>query len=151
MPSLKEVARADAPEDIQKVYDAVFGPGVDPVTHPGTATGTPGNWWSVFALVPDCFRHAVQGFQFYRGRNRQISPKLRELDKPEPVMLGAVFLCSLNTVRRSEQLDILRLILRRSRLGAQVTFLPHSNVRFWRIPMTWCWQVVACRMPRWRH
>ena len=79
MPSLKEVARADAPEDIQKVYDAVFGPGVDPVTHPGTATGTPGNWWSVFALVPDCFRHAVQGFQFYRGRNRQISPKLREL------------------------------------------------------------------------
>ena len=79
MPSLKEVARADAPEDIQKVYDAVFGPGVDPVTHPGTATGTPGNWWSVFALVPDCFRHAVQGFQFYRGRNRLISPKLREL------------------------------------------------------------------------
>ena len=51
MPSLKEVARADAPEDIQKVYDAVFGPGVDPVTHPGTATGTPGNWWSVFAPV----------------------------------------------------------------------------------------------------
>ena len=41
MPSLKEVARADAPEDIQKVYDAVFGPGVDPVSHPGTATGTP--------------------------------------------------------------------------------------------------------------
>ena len=62
MPSLREVARADAPEDIQKVYDAVFGPGVCPVTHPGTATGTPGNWWSVFALVPDCFRHAVQGF-----------------------------------------------------------------------------------------
>jgi hypothetical protein len=26
-------------------------PGRDPVTEPGTSTGTPGNWWTVFALV----------------------------------------------------------------------------------------------------
>ncbi len=25
----------------------------DPVAEPGTATGTPGDWWPVFALVPD--------------------------------------------------------------------------------------------------
>jgi len=53
--------------------------GRDPVAEPGTATGTPGNWWTVFALVPDCFRHAVAGFAFYRGADRKIDPKLREL------------------------------------------------------------------------
>ena len=46
---------------------------------PGTATGTPGNWWTVFAAVPDCFDHAVAGFAFYRSRKRKLSPKLREL------------------------------------------------------------------------
>ena len=79
MPRLRQVSRADAPEQVQRVYDAVFDPERDPVENPGTATGTPGNWWTVFALVPECFDHAVAGFQFYRGRNRQISPRLREL------------------------------------------------------------------------
>jgi alkylhydroperoxidase family enzyme len=53
--------------------------GRDPVAEPGTATGTPGNWWTVFALVPDCFRHAVAGFAFYRSKSRKLDPKLREL------------------------------------------------------------------------
>ena len=79
MPRLRQVKRADADDSVLPVYDAVFGKGVDPVETPGTATGTPGNWWSVFALVPDCFNHAVAGFQFYRSRNRRISAKLREL------------------------------------------------------------------------
>jgi alkylhydroperoxidase family enzyme len=51
----------------------------DPVESPGTATGTPGNWWTVFALVPECFDHAVAGFQFYRNPSRKLDPKLREL------------------------------------------------------------------------
>jgi len=42
-------------------------------------TGTPGNWWTVFALVPDVFRHAVAGFGLYRSKRRTIDPKLREL------------------------------------------------------------------------
>jgi alkylhydroperoxidase family enzyme len=50
-----------------------------PVAEPGTATGTPGNWWTVFALVPDCFRHAVAGFAFYRSPKRKLDPLLREL------------------------------------------------------------------------
>lgn len=79
MPRLKQIARKDADPSIVPVYDAVFGPDRDPVADPGTATGTPGNWWTVFALVPDCFKHAVEGFQFYRGKNRKISPQLREL------------------------------------------------------------------------
>ena len=33
----------------------------------------------MFANVPDCFDHTVQGFAFYRSRKRKISPRLREL------------------------------------------------------------------------
>ena len=59
-------------------YDALFGADRDPVAEPGTATGTPGNWWTVFAQVPDCLDHMVAGFQFYRG-GRELAPRLREL------------------------------------------------------------------------
>ena len=79
MPRLTEVSRADADESVIPLYDALFGKGRDPVAEPGTATGTPGDWWTVFAQVPDCLHHMVAGFQFYRDRGRQISPKLREL------------------------------------------------------------------------
>ncbi len=78
MPRLRQVPRAEAPPDVQRIYDMLFG-GRCPVAEPGTATGTPGNWWSVFALVPDCFRHAVAGFGFYRSADRKLDPKLREL------------------------------------------------------------------------
>jgi alkylhydroperoxidase family enzyme len=78
MPRLRSVPRDEAPADVQTVYDMLFG-GRDPVAEPGTATGTPGNWWTVFALVPDCFRHAVAGFAFYRSKDRKLDPKLREL------------------------------------------------------------------------
>lgn len=78
MPRLRQVSRQDAPEDIRQVYDMLFD-GRDPVAEPGTATGTPGNWWTVFAVVPDCFRHAVAGFAFYRSKSRKLDPKLREL------------------------------------------------------------------------
>lgn len=78
MPRLRQVPRAEAPADVQTVYDMLFG-GRCPVAEPGTATGTPGNWWTVFALVPDCFRHAVAGFGFYRSPKRKLDPKLREL------------------------------------------------------------------------
>jgi len=78
MPRLRQVPRQDAPEDIRQVYDMLFD-GRDPVAEPGTATGTPGNWWTVFAIVPDCFRHAVAGFAFYRSKSRKLDPKLREL------------------------------------------------------------------------
>ncbi len=79
MPRLTEISRADADASVIPFYDALFGPDRDPVADPGTATGTPGDWWTVFAQVPDCLHHMVSGFQFYRDRGRKISPKLREL------------------------------------------------------------------------
>ena len=78
MPRLRQVPRADADPFAQQIYTLLFG-ARDPVKEPGTATGTPGNWWTVFALVPDAFKHTTEGFQFYRSAKRKISPKLREL------------------------------------------------------------------------
>jgi alkylhydroperoxidase family enzyme len=60
------------------MYNMLFGER-DPVAEPGTDTGTPGNWWTVFALVPDCLKHAIEGFKFYRDPARKLDPQLREL------------------------------------------------------------------------
>jgi len=78
MPRLREVSKKDAHGTAKTLYTMLFGER-DPVESPGTATGTPGNWWTVFAGVPDCFDHTVSGFAFYRSENRELSPQLREL------------------------------------------------------------------------
>jgi alkylhydroperoxidase family enzyme len=78
MPRLREIRKAEAHASAQKVYELLFGTR-DPVDEPGTATGTPGNWWTVFAGAPDIFDHAVAGFQLYRSPKRVLSPALREL------------------------------------------------------------------------
>ena len=77
MPRLRQIGRDAAHPFAQTVYKSLFGDR-DPVVSPGTDTGTSGNWWTVFALVPDAFDHAVAGFQFYRGK-RKLDPKYREL------------------------------------------------------------------------
>lgn len=78
MPRLKEAGREVGNEFANQIFDLVFGER-DPVKDPGTATGTPGNWWTVFNIVPDAFKHTTEGFAFYRSPERQISPILREL------------------------------------------------------------------------
>ena len=78
MPRLREVPRDEADPFVRQIYGMLFGDR-DPVREPGTETGSPGNWWTVFAGSPDCFRHAVQGFQLYRSPERKLDPKLREL------------------------------------------------------------------------
>jgi alkylhydroperoxidase family enzyme len=78
MPRLRQVPRAEATPEVLEMYDRLF-PGRDPVAEPGTATGTPGNWWTVFALVPDIFNHAVAGFGLFSSPSRQLDPKYREL------------------------------------------------------------------------
>jgi alkylhydroperoxidase family enzyme len=78
MPRLREVSRDEADPFVRRIYELLFGER-DPVREPGTETGSPGNWWTVFALSPDCFRHAVLGFQLYRSPDRKLDPQLREL------------------------------------------------------------------------
>ena len=64
MPRLREVPKNNANKYINKYYKALFGDR-DPVQEPGTATGTPGNWWTVFALVPYIFEHATKHFGMF--------------------------------------------------------------------------------------
>lgn len=78
MPRLRQVPRSEAPPEVLEMYDRLF-PGRDPVAEPGTATGTPGNWWTVFAIVPEIFNHAVAGFGLFSSKSRQLDPKSREL------------------------------------------------------------------------
>ena len=78
MPRLKQAGREAGNPFAEPIFNMLFGER-DPVEQPGTATGTPGDWWTVFNIVPDAFKHTTQGFQFYRSPERKIDPKLREL------------------------------------------------------------------------
>ncbi len=80
MPRLRQVPRSEAPtETVIAAYDRLFSKDRDPVSEPGTATGTPGNWWTVFALSPEVFHHAVAGFSVYQKSADRLDPALREL------------------------------------------------------------------------
>jgi alkylhydroperoxidase family enzyme len=85
MPRLHQVTRAEADEAAaagapiaSTMYSLLFGDR-DPVAEPGTATGTAGDWWTVFANAPDVLEHAVQGFALYQSPARRLDPVLREL------------------------------------------------------------------------
>lgn len=79
MPRLRQVSRAEAQAPIvSTMYRLLFGDR-DPVAEPGTETGTRGDWWTVFANVPDVLEHAVKGFGLYRSPARKLDPVLREL------------------------------------------------------------------------
>jgi alkylhydroperoxidase family enzyme len=60
------------------MYERLFGDR-DPVAEPGTATGTPGDWWTVFANSPDVLEHACRGFALYASPERKVAAELREL------------------------------------------------------------------------
>lgn len=77
MPRLRQVPRAEATDPgVLATYDLLFGDR-DPVAEPGTATGTPGDWWTVFANAPEVLRHANQGFLLYSRVS--LDPELREI------------------------------------------------------------------------
>lgn len=78
MPRLKQAGREAENPYANKIFDLLFGD-KDPVLNPGTPTGTPGNWWTVFNIVPDAFEHTTEGFRFYRSGKRLLDAKLREL------------------------------------------------------------------------
>jgi alkylhydroperoxidase family enzyme len=76
---LRQIPRSEVTSPVvMSMYQRLFGDR-DPVTEPGTATGTPGNWWSVFANSPDVLEHAGRGFGLYAGPDRKLPGELREL------------------------------------------------------------------------
>ncbi|HYM14703.1 MAG TPA: carboxymuconolactone decarboxylase family protein [Dehalococcoidia bacterium] len=78
MPRLRQVPRDDASDEVAATYRAIFGER-DPVAEPGTVTGTPGNWWTVFALVPEILAQCQAGFALFNSKERRLQPRLREL------------------------------------------------------------------------
>jgi alkylhydroperoxidase family enzyme len=79
MTRLRQVPRDEVTaRGVRFAYRMVFGDR-DPVAEPGTADGTPGDWWTTFALVPEIMDHCLAGFAIYRNPDRKLPPKLREL------------------------------------------------------------------------
>ncbi|MGP4102810.1 carboxymuconolactone decarboxylase family protein [Nonomuraea sp. KM90] len=73
MPRLRQVPREEMTDPVVTFFhDRLLSPG-----RQGTATGSPGDWWTVFALDPKIFRHCVKGFRLYREMT--LDPVLREL------------------------------------------------------------------------
>ncbi len=79
MPRLGQIPRSDDNPPIVKTMYTLLFDDRDPVAEPGTATGTPGDWWTVWANSPDVLEHAVAGFALYASPERKIAPALREL------------------------------------------------------------------------
>ena len=78
MTRTRQIPRSEVPESVLPIYDRLFG-SRDPVSEPGTATGTPGNWWTVFAQTPPLLDHMVSGFALFNHPKRTLAPDLREL------------------------------------------------------------------------
>lgn len=78
MPRLRQVPKSEASPEALAAYKRLFGDR-DPVAQPGTATGTPGNWWTVMALVPDILVHFQSGSAMYRSEKRKLTAYDREL------------------------------------------------------------------------
>lgn len=79
MPRLHQVPLADVTDPlVRSVYQRLFGER-DPVSDPGTDTGTPGHWWTVLAAAPHVLEHFVLCSRMYLGKKMSLSPLLREL------------------------------------------------------------------------
>ena len=78
MTRVRQIPRSEAPPSVVPVYERLFGDR-DPVAEPGTATGTPGNWWTVFAQTPLLLDHMVAGFALFSSPDRVLAADLREL------------------------------------------------------------------------
>lgn len=75
---LKQVSLKDAPPETREIYRQFFG-GRDPVAEPGTATGTPGDYWTTFALVPDILKMSRDSLFALLQPGRILKPRYREL------------------------------------------------------------------------
>ncbi len=78
MGRLRQVSKAEASPEVLAIYKEFFGDR-DPVAEPGTATGTPGDYWTTFALAPDLLQMARRDLLGLLQPGRKLDPKLREL------------------------------------------------------------------------
>jgi alkylhydroperoxidase family enzyme len=75
---LKQVSLKEASPEVRKIYQQFFDDR-DPVAEPGTATGTPGDYWTTYALVPDILQMSRDSLFALLQPGRVLDPKYREL------------------------------------------------------------------------
>lgn len=75
---VKQVSLAEATPEVHKIYHQVFGDR-DPVAQPGTATGSPGDYWTTLALVPDIFKMSTDTLFALLQPGRKLEARYREL------------------------------------------------------------------------
>lgn len=82
MPRVRQVPLSEIHANGRPYYERLF-KGGDPTVNPGTATGTPGHWWSTIALRPYIFDHAAAHMGmlglFGAEASSQLDPKAREI------------------------------------------------------------------------
>ncbi|MBB1632477.1 MULTISPECIES: carboxymuconolactone decarboxylase family protein [Cupriavidus] len=79
MPRLRQVSRDEVTDErVMATYQKHF-EGRDPVKEPGTKGGTPGNWWTVYALDPELFGMFLDRHKWQWSKDRKLDPVLREL------------------------------------------------------------------------
>ena len=75
---LRQVSRRDASAEVLKIYKELFGDR-DPVAEPGTATGTPGDYWTTYALVPEILTMSRDSLMAMMHPRRSLDARFREL------------------------------------------------------------------------
>jgi alkylhydroperoxidase family enzyme len=75
---VRQVSLAEAAPEVRKLYQRIFGDR-DPVARPGTATGSPGDYWTTLALVPDFLKMSSEALFALLQPGRKLEPRFREL------------------------------------------------------------------------
>ncbi|MBV8361613.1 MAG: carboxymuconolactone decarboxylase family protein [Deltaproteobacteria bacterium] len=75
---VRQVSLAEAAPEVRKLYQQIFGDR-DPVAQPGTATGSPGDYWTTLALVPDILKLSADALFALLQPGRKLEPRFREL------------------------------------------------------------------------
>jgi alkylhydroperoxidase family enzyme len=75
---IRQVSLSEAPPEVRKLYQQIFGDR-DPVSQPGTATGSPGDYWTTLALVPDILKMSADILFALLQPGRKLEPQYREL------------------------------------------------------------------------
>jgi alkylhydroperoxidase family enzyme len=75
---VRQVSLGEAAPEVRKLYQQIFGDR-DPVAQPGTATGSPGDYWTTLALVPDILKMAADALFALLQPGRKLEPRFREL------------------------------------------------------------------------
>jgi len=75
---VRQVSLAEAAPEVRKLYQRIFGDR-DPVARPGTATGSPGDYWTTLALVPYFLKMSSDALFALLQPGRKLDPRFREL------------------------------------------------------------------------